>query len=254
MALIKSKQLQNVAADKVVETAAKRFVSDVEKAVYSDKYTKAETDTIKTDLETSINDTQTTLQANIDAVQDDLDATETSLTTQIGNVNSSLSNQISTVQSTLSAQISNAIAGLTWKSPVPTFADIVTTYPTPEEGWMVTVEDSNKVYRYDAATTSWVEFPIQVPQTYSKTILVPIAVNGTTEIYTGIRNDNTGLYKTGHAEIELAVNGFTQAPGADKDYTTAFVSNQLVITWKNRHFQLETDDEVQVTYTHFDVV
>lgn len=258
MALIKSKQLKDVAAAKVVETTDKRFVSDAEKAVFNDKYTKIEVDTKTTAIDKKIVDTTTDLDNKLTAKAADLktniDGVESNLKIQIGNINTALSDQITTAQDNLAKQINNAIAGLTWKSPVPSFADIATVYPKPVEGWMVTVSDSNKVYRYDEATKSWVEFPLQVPQTYSKTILLPVLVDGTTEIKTGIRNDNSGSFKTGHAEIQLAVNGFIQAPGDDKDYTSAFVNNELVITWKARHFQLETDDELEVTYTHFDII
>lgn len=42
------------------------------------------------------------------------------------------------------------ISGVYWKAPVDTYADLTTTYPTPEEGWTVSVSDTNEVYRYNA--------------------------------------------------------------------------------------------------------
>lgn len=45
----------------------------------------------------------------------------------------------------------------TWKASVPTFANIATTYPSPKEGWTVSVDDTNTIYRYDAATSNWVD-------------------------------------------------------------------------------------------------
>lgn len=42
-----------------------------------------------------------------------------------------------------------------WKSPVATFVDLATTYPTPLEGWTASVNDTNNTYRYDAVSTTW---------------------------------------------------------------------------------------------------
>ena len=41
-----------------------------------------------------------------------------------------------------------------WKEAVETFADIATTYPEPEEGWTVSVNDTDTVYRFNG--TDWV--------------------------------------------------------------------------------------------------
>ena len=41
-----------------------------------------------------------------------------------------------------------------WKEAVDTFDDIATTYPEPEEGWTVSVNDTDTVYRYNG--TDWV--------------------------------------------------------------------------------------------------
>lgn len=45
----------------------------------------------------------------------------------------------------------------TWKASVPSLASIATTYPSPKEGWTVSVDDTNTIYRYDAATSKWVD-------------------------------------------------------------------------------------------------
>lgn len=44
---------------------------------------------------------------------------------------------------------------LIWKNPVATYADIATTYPTPEEGWRVECTDTKIGYRYTVDT--WVQ-------------------------------------------------------------------------------------------------
>ena len=41
-----------------------------------------------------------------------------------------------------------------WKEAVDTFDDIATTYPEPDEGWTVSVNDTDTVYRYNG--TAWV--------------------------------------------------------------------------------------------------
>lgn len=41
-----------------------------------------------------------------------------------------------------------------WKEAVATFADIVKTYPNPEDGWTVNVKDTDYTYRYSGST--WV--------------------------------------------------------------------------------------------------
>ncbi|URZ18513.1 hypothetical protein [Clostridium felsineum] len=197
-----------------------------------------------------ISDLDAKLEADVTAINKTTDNLQSQITTN----NTNLSNQITAVNTSLQNQITSAIQGLSWKSPVDTFADIAKVYPKPEEGWVVTVDDTNKIYRYDAPTNTWVEFPIQLPTTYLNTINIIPSVNGQTSIDTGIRNDNTGVYKTGHNNIVLKVNGCAQVCGKDKDYTADFVNNSLVITWNNLNFILETSDELDVTYTHFEIV
>lgn len=258
MALIKSKQIKDLAAIKVVETAEKRFVSDTEKAVYSDKYTKLEMDgtisTVNETIDTAKSDAKADATSKANTAKDEAIATAAvDASSKAGVAEANAKSYADSIHTTVSSQITNAIAGLTWKAPVATFNDIATTYPTPKEGYMVTVADTNKVFRYDLETTSWVEFPIQASTTYSKTILASVT-QGQTIINTGIRNDGTGVYKSSHPEIVLAVNGFIQHAGSGLDYTAVFVSNELVVTWLNRNFTLDADDEVSITYTHFDVV
>ena len=50
--------------------------------------------------------------------------------------------------------ISAVITSLDWKESVATYTDIATTYPTPEDGWTVTVKDTDETYRYNG--TEWV--------------------------------------------------------------------------------------------------
>ena len=52
--------------------------------------------------------------------------------------------------------LTSAIEGLEWKPSVPTFGDIATTYPAPEEGWTVSVDDTNEIFRYDETLGQWI--------------------------------------------------------------------------------------------------
>ena len=42
-----------------------------------------------------------------------------------------------------------------WKASVDTFDDIATTYPTPKQGWTVSVKDTNRTYRYNGS--AWID-------------------------------------------------------------------------------------------------
>ena len=44
-----------------------------------------------------------------------------------------------------------------WKPDVPTYDDLVTTYPNPEHGWTVSVDDTGYIYRYDSTSGSWIK-------------------------------------------------------------------------------------------------
>lgn len=44
-----------------------------------------------------------------------------------------------------------------WKGNVANFAAIATTYPVPEEGWTVSTNDTNAVYRYDFESRKWLQ-------------------------------------------------------------------------------------------------
>ena len=50
--------------------------------------------------------------------------------------------------------ISAVVTSLDWKKSVANFAAIATTYPTPEDGWTVSVDDINTTYQYNG--TDWV--------------------------------------------------------------------------------------------------
>ena len=102
-------------------------------------------------------------------------------------------------------EVDNLLAGIEtnilWKDAVATYADIATTYPYPQEGWTVTVLDTNETYRYNG--DAWVKISAAVTPKASAT--------------------NDGLMPK---EMYSKVNGLGTA--SEKDYiTTVDQSNSL---------------------------
>lgn len=44
-----------------------------------------------------------------------------------------------------------------WKESVSTFDEIAVKYPNPQEGWTVSTNDTNIIYRYDDETKQWID-------------------------------------------------------------------------------------------------
>ena len=88
-----------------------------------------------------------------------------SVTTEVVNARESIKQVYPTLKARLDAIDTNAdniqnninqvVAGLQWKASVPSLNDIAVTYPNPEEGWTVSTDDTNIVYRYDEVTATW---------------------------------------------------------------------------------------------------
>ena len=51
---------------------------------------------------------------------------------------------------------SSYTTNLDWKESVNTYDDILTTYPDPDDGWVVNVKDTNYTYRYDEEDHKWI--------------------------------------------------------------------------------------------------
>ena len=112
------------------------------------------------------------------------------------------------------------VNNIDWKETVNTFADIATTYPNPQDGWTVSVKDTNKIYRYDAESKTW----------------IPIFEN-TTELATASRN---GLMSATYAKkldgIEAGANKYihpTSHPATiiTQDSTHRFVTDAEKTLW-----------------------
>ncbi len=61
-----------------------------------------------------------------------------------------------------------------YKSPVATFTDITTTYPSPENGWLVRVLDTFRTYRYNSTLASWVWIDTITSSVYDNLATAPI--------------------------------------------------------------------------------
>ena len=95
---------------------------------------------------------------------------EKTLTTNLSNEISRATNAENSIKNTINtnkpkwddkytkAEIDNKISAVitntAWKDAVSTFADLATTYPSPQAGWTVYIDDTGETYRYDGS--SWV--------------------------------------------------------------------------------------------------
>ena len=138
-------QISDVQALKVIQNAAHRFVTDMEKALYSDKYTRLEIDGKFGALGVlAYRDTVTNAQIiDIAAAKVTQSSTRRFVTdTQIAGFSDKYTkNEIDNLFSALETSTD-------WKEAVATFADIAKTYPNPQDGWTVNVRDTDYTYRW----------------------------------------------------------------------------------------------------------
>lgn len=93
----------------------------------------------------NIRKSQETARVNAESTRASNESTRQSQeTTRQTNTATALTNMDNAVTSTM----------VIWKTAVANFASIATTYPNPQIGWRVEVNDTKKAYRYDG--TSWV--------------------------------------------------------------------------------------------------
>lgn len=110
-----------------------------------------------------------------------------SVTTEVVNARTSVKQTYPTLKARLDAIDTNAdniqnninqvVSGLQWKASVPTFNAIANTYPNPQEGWTVSTDDTNIVYRYDEVTATW--------QPISSNSIGNVVPNGKSGLMTG---------------------------------------------------------------------
>ena len=163
-------------ATMITEDKDHRFVTDLEKTTYLDKYTKNETidliDAAKPGVVTQeINGLMSSTDktkldgiaegANNYVLPDTLPAAMIVPDEQHQFVN--LTEKASYADKYTKAETQNLITtsiqnantdGMIWQKDVNSFSDIATTYPDPKKGWTVSVNDTGKIYRYNG--TEWV--------------------------------------------------------------------------------------------------
>jgi len=163
-------------ATMITEDKDHRFVTDLEKTTYLDKYTKNETidliDAAKPGVVTQeINGLMSSTDktkldgiaegANNYVLPDTLPASMIVPDEQHQFVN--LTEKASYADKYTKAETQNLITtsiqnantdGMIWQKDVNSFSDIATTYPDPKKGWTVSVNDTGKIYRYNG--TEWV--------------------------------------------------------------------------------------------------
>lgn len=160
-------------------------------------------------------------------------ATQTSNNFTLLNANKAESTEVYTRE-----EIDNLISALKqecdWKEAVETFDDLATTYPDAEEGWTVTVKDTNIIYRYNG--TAWVDIYTMIKLAtesndglmskadYSK--LKGIEAGAQINTITGVKGNAESSYRTG--DVNLTPENLGALP-ADKLETkfNEFILNKL---------------------------
>ena len=160
----------------ITEDKDHRFVTDLEKTTYLDKYTKTETTdlinaakpgVVTQEINGLMSSTDKTKLdgiaegANNYVLPDTLPASMIVPDEQHQFVN--LTEKASYADKYTKAETQNLITtsiqnantdGMIWQKDVNSFSDIATTYPDPKKGWTVSVNDTGKIYRYNG--TEWV--------------------------------------------------------------------------------------------------
>lgn len=149
---------------------------------------------------------QDTQDNSINAVTDEVTRARSSVQVNYPTLKARL-DAIDTNADNIQNNINQIVSGLQWKASVPSFQNIAATYPNPQEGWTVSVDDTNIIYRYDDATGQW-----QPISSNSIGVVIPNGANG---LMTGADkakldqlNHNDYLLKTGGVITgQLTVNG-----------------------------------------------
>lgn len=127
-------------------------------------------------------------------------ARQTSTATAISNANNAATNanNKATLANTATTNANNATAIFTqetikiYKPSVATYADIATTYPTPQNGWDTVTLDTSIEWRYNSTTSTWVN----------------IGIKSQVDVATDISN---GIVKGG-GNVEIALDGTLSVP------------------------------------------
>ena len=141
-------QITDIQAAKVTQNNTHRFVTDSQIILFSDKYTKLETD-VKFGSLGALAYLDRVADAQITGVTAAKVAESSSRrfvtdAEKANYANKYTKNEIDNLFSTLETDTD-------WKEAVATFADIAKTYPNPQDGWTVNTRDTDYTYRYSGA-------------------------------------------------------------------------------------------------------
>lgn len=128
--------------DSQINTAKTEAIAEAEKKVNA---AKTELDEAKAD-KTAL----TEVKSVVDVLNGEV-TVEGSVKKQVSDAKTELKNEIKAVDT----KLQGAIDGLQWKDSVATKDELATAYPDPKEGWTVSVEDTNEIFRYDAESKKW---------------------------------------------------------------------------------------------------
>jgi len=115
-------------------------------------------------------------------------------------------------------------SGLVWKDPVTNYANIATTYPSPQDGWVVSVTSTGNTYRYSGTTSTWVLFNLVSIPLSSATVdglMAKAHYTAMTELISGLNLNAARFHKHSWDQLTSVPTTFTPAAHGHSDPDTA---------------------------------
>ena len=140
--------LSSISTNPIQNKVVKAKVDEIEKNVSKN------TENIKKNDTNISNNTQkiTSLETAVSLEKTRAESVENQLKTDLENGKKVWDDKYT--KSEVDNKFSTLETNIDWKEAVSTFDDIATTYPTPDDGWIVNVKDTDYTYRYNG--TKWV--------------------------------------------------------------------------------------------------
>ena len=134
--------------------------------------------------------------------------------------------------------LSSIETNIQWKESVATYADIATTYPNPQDGWTVNVNDTDYTYRYDGV--AWIAISANaIPD-------ATISVKGlmTTTMVSKLNGIAEGAEVNQNAFSNFVVGSTTIAADGKTDTLTLVAGTNVTLTPD------ATNDKITITTTN----
>lgn len=129
--------------------------------------------------------------------------------------------QLDAVKVQLENKINELNAGLDYKEAVNTYADLATTYPTPDEGWTVAVKDIGITYKY--VKGKWIDIGLTSTPLATPTNDGLISKEDKTKLNTIENNAQKNLTATQTLDLIKTVDGMNS--GLDSDLLDGLEGN-----------------------------